>query len=270
MKTLFSFLFIYAMPLLSGNLVFNIGISYDNKGRIDGFRHPSKSDTGNSGYWQSYSFNYLEGHYAVDYGNSAIVSSTEYYSSGLTKKIQFSSFSGLPNMSTHFEYDALGRLKKHTVKRGSLKAYYAYNLYYNDAGFLYSLQRSDAYMNKTISYEYNNNYSLKEFKIGSESASYSYDSRGNMTSRSEFEESNLGFYMPSMSASYNYDNKRTTWSYDQAGKVLADDHYAYVYNGIDQIETVADLDTNRILSHYLYDGSGERVREVYEDQVVYT
>jgi RHS repeat-associated protein len=261
---------LFAGEVSSSTLTFTVGLSYDSLGRIVAVQHPAKSDTGGSSSSQTCTFNLGSGQKKVSYAGQEIVSDTSYFNDGSVEEVTFHSYNGMGTVQIEFTYDVLGRLKSQHITMGSTTLYNAYSMSYNQSGFLASYHRYDGGIpNETLQFEYNDNLTLKKFKIGSEYVNYTYDYQGNLKSHTEFDD--LGLFLPALSNNiYNNKNQKASWRYDSAGKLLEDDAWLYTYNTIDQVESIADRNSGFVVAQYLYDGSGERVREVVEDKVIYT
>ena len=245
------------------NLTFTLHMDYDNLGRLTQITHPGTNNA------QNYSHTDSGAHDSVSYDGNTIVSNTTYNDGGAATRIDFANYGGISGARVDRTYDVLNRLKSLQVNLNGGTQYRAYNLGYNDWGFLSTLRRGDPASNRTFTYSYGSRGELSSMSIsGNGTVNYAYDSKGNLTSRGDLDTSE--YYLPSLgSVAYNNKNQRSVWDYGPDGKLTRDDTFEYTYNTTEQLESAVDPSTGWDLTHYLYDGTGERVREVVDDSVVY-
>ena len=242
--------------------VFSVAIGYDSLGRIESLVHPG------TGMEQSYTFAESGGHKRVYYGGGQVVTGTNYTAGSAPSSVSVAAYDSLSAASITRDYDNLNRLRSLKVTMGGTR-YHAHSISYNNWGFVQGFSRADSGLTSSISYGYGNYGELTSFSMGSgRSASYQYDTRGNMETRDGFADST--FALPDLApTSYGQDNQRTVWDYDADGKLTGDDDFDYEYNDLERVCEVDGLD-GRAVAQYLYDAMGERVREVVEDRVVYS
>ena len=247
---------------------FTVDVTYDGLGRVETVKHPM------TGKIQRYTYNKLTGHVTVAYGGETIVSNTVYNQMALPALITIAPITPWGEGVITRDYDTLSRLTSQQVTIGGSVQYHAYNLTYNAWGFLASEQRNDSGYSGTITYGYGSRGELTSFELSDWSnTQYQYDTNGNLTHRTTtYGNPPLppALTLPDMSAQYNPSNNRNlAWEYDAAGRVTADERFEYHYNDLDRIEKIVNRETGSIISHYLYDGNGGRIREITGNQVIY-
>ena len=250
--------------LLAQDKVFVFDIDFDSLGRLREITHPG------SGMLQTYSHTTSGNHDTVTYDGETIVSNTTYNQGNAPTRTDIANFGGIGAGIVDNTYDTLNRLKSLKVRLNGTTHYQSSNLIYNSWGYLQSLQRNDPATSRTFSYTYGSHGQLTRMTIsGNGSVDYGYDTKGNLTARDNLNTSE--FSLPGLSSiSFDNKNQRSVWNYDADGKLTGDDDFEYIYNNIEHLECVVDPASGWDRTHYLYDGSGERVREVVDDQVVYS
>ena len=254
---------IFSTPGQAQDRSYTVVLSYDGQGRVHSIEHPG------TGAVQSYTYNSLLGHDTVAYNGQNVVANTSYDSGGKVDKVDVAAYAGLPNGQVDYNHDRLNRLAALKVSLSGTR-YHASSITYNNWGLVQQVNRNDDGTTRNFSYTYNTRGELSRMSIGGlSSVNYSYDNRGNLNSRGGLDQS--GFFLPALTqTNFDSDNQRADWIYDLDGKLKEDDRFKYSYGDMEQLESLRDGQSDEILAHYLYDGMGERVRETYEDRVVYT
>ena len=246
-------------------------MTYDGMGRLATLTHPS-SNAAIARPQQAFTYNDMVGNDTVSYNGQQVVTGSTYNNKGLLDRVNVVSPVG-GSAYQDYSYDDLGRVSSLTTHVNGVNRYRAHTYRYDGKGFVDTYVRADSGLNNgsstTIDYGYGSHGELKTYKVGNSTVTYNYDAGGNLTSHNAM--SANGLSLPGLSSqTFGSDNRHTNWSYDDAGRVIADDHLAYTYNNLEQIETVKDPGADKVLAHYLYDGASKRVREVVDDKVIYS
>ena len=246
------------------NREFVVSYTYDSLGRVASIQHPGTNKM------QAFTYNSGTGHDVVRYDGVAVVTGTDYTPGGVARNIQLAAYQSLAAGSITNLYDTLNRPLEHRLDLAGTR-YRAHTMTYDDWGFLASQIREDPGLNLTFSYDYGDFGELRAMTISDVgTTTYDYDDNGNLIERDALSGSGLDL-PPFQGGTYDdQTNRKDGWIYDADGKLLQDDRYSYAYNDLEQVETVTDLETGWMVAHYLYDGNGERVREVFDDKVVYS
>lgn len=275
---------------LTPNVVFLTQYAYDEMGRVGALIHPDLDTYWNAesraGRRQAWTFNARDGHKTITYNGVTFVADATYGGSGQVRTLNIPlvgaelASSGRA-MGLDRQYDALGRLASLVLtENGQTVRYRATNMAYNEWGFLASLDRNDPGLAGAVQYGYDDQGRLSRFTVNGNAAQFSYDGAGNLTGNTVLAVGGLTAYgisgnvpaaltLPAMGgASYDARNRRSGWTYDTAGRVTGDERYTYVYNKLDQVSEVRE--GNWPVAQFLFDAEGNRVREVYDDRVVYT
>lgn len=265
-KLLVSFwICVFAFWCHAGDVIFVVDLGYDDLGRLASIRHPG------SGKTQTYTFNDQVGHKSVSYGTDTVVSDTEYTQGGLAKKIVLHSYAGHSFGYLERTFDVLNRMKSLIFDIFGPR-YQESSINYNSWGFVSSFARSGDGLSNSFTFTYGNMGELNETEIsGVDDVVYVYDNYGNLIDHNALNGPN--FFLPELAlgtSPYGSDNQHSNWDYDDTGKLIADDWFTYEYNDIEQVETVADEESGFETAQYLYDGRGERVREVVDDKVIFS
>ena len=265
LKNCFLFL-IFGLQLLQAQttITVEIGITYDSRGRVETLTHRG------TGKVQRYTYNYLTGHSTVTYDNEVIVSATDYWHAGLPESITIAGHGAMPETTISRAYDVLGRATEIKVSAGGVTRYRAFNMTYNDWGFIGSFQRQDPGLTAALSYGYGSHGELRSFTVGGGTVQYSYDPNGNLTTRSGLSSNGLDLNeLPT--ASYDLaTNRRNGWAYDLDGNLLEDDNYRYTYNGFGRLSKVSYKDRPDPIASYAYDAFGFRTREIIDNRVIFS
>ncbi len=262
--------------LAQDNVQFTTNLRYDPFGRVERIEHPNMDVSQNPatamGRAQEYTYSEGGGHKQVFYDDALIVEDTFYNNAGLPFKMRTAGVDQLSGVTVNRRYDNLNRLRSLIVTLDGNTIYKAHNMQYNDWNFLVRVQRSDPGFSGNMYYQYNDMGQLSLFTINGRPVNYTYDSRGNLIQHNDLDYQ--GFKIPNMSATYNLSNQRTDsgWAYDSGGRLTSDDNFSYTYNDIEQKERITESTTTERwdVAQYLYDGNGYRVREIFEDRVVYS
>ena len=243
---------------------YRVQMGYDGRGNMNAFSHP------NTGKVQTCTYNSLTGNKTVSYGGQAVVSNTEYTNFGAVKKLYLAPYGDLSGGTIERDYDNLGRLTELKVDIDGNRVYHMRQISYNEWGFIGSCRRDDQGLRATITYGYGSRGELDSYSIsGVGTVTYDYDGYGNLKSHDGLDAG--GLYLPAMSpVSWNSKNQLGGWTYDRDGKLLEDDHFRYHYNDLERVRRIDDLTTGWQVAHYLYDGFGNRTREIVEDTITWS
>ncbi|MBI3267719.1 MAG: RHS repeat-associated core domain-containing protein [Planctomycetes bacterium] len=275
---------------LTPNVVFLTQYVYDEMGRVGTMIHPDLDTYANPasrpGRRQAWTFNSLAGHKTVRYGGVTFVADATYHASG---QVQTMSIPLVGNglavtgraMGMDRQYDTFGRLLSLVLTEdGQTVRYRATHMEYNEWGLLASLDRNDPGLAGSLQYGYDDRGRLSQFTVNGNATQFLYDGAGNLTGNSALSVGGLTAYgtagsvpatltLPALGGvSYDSRNRRSGWTYDSAGRVTGDDRFSYLYNRLDQLAEVRE--GSWTVAQYLFDAEGNRVREVYDDRVVYT
>lgn len=172
-----------------------------------------------------------------------------------------------------YQYDSSNRLLQMKFLYNGRTEYWAKDFTYNSRSQLETVTRQDTSMSGQLSFSYTEQGALRQFKSGAVTATYRYDSAGNLTS-------STGFTTPSIevptyntgSNAYDDRNHNVNWDYDQQGRLLQDDRYSYHYDKTGNLAMIRDTMTQIPLETYLYDAMGRRVRtsKIMDGTVIFT
>ena len=234
--------------------------AYDGLGRMTQQSH--------DGLVQAWTYNDGAGQDTVRFDNQTIIGETLYTDGNLAESIAFEPYGGLGAVTIDKSFDVLRRLTGIEVNHNG-PLYQLSAVTYNDWGFVGQATRSDAGLSRNLNYEYGDGGQLTRFTLsGLNPVDYSYDARGNLTGRDGL--SGDGLELPALpTTSYDGKNQVAAWDYDSDGNLLADGDFAYEYNAMERLAAVLDPASGTVLAQFLYDGNGERVREIYDNRVVY-
>jgi RHS repeat-associated protein len=278
----------------TGNAVFVVNIRYDSLGRMSEIQHPDLDTTWDAahatGKWQRYQYNAQNRHDTVSYAGQPIVANTVFHPTGLPQSTSVNllgpAFTPAANV-VHMNrtHNHLGRLRSLTVTSPSDVFYRAMDMEYNDFGFLRSFRRDDPGLRGLVEYGYNTGAELETFTMTVAGRAYRsqfiYDNARNFGGTTGFFIPGLQNYGPGGattpsslihtargSVSFDTSNRMVGAGYDLDGRVTSDQEFEYVYTDLDQVRTVRSRNWDH--AQFLYDADGNRVREVYEDRVVYS
>jgi RHS repeat-associated protein len=271
---------------------FLVSFTYDGEGRIQTITHPqmdtSFDPTYDAGLSQSYTFTTSGLHETVQYGTIPfIVSSTDHFQDGQPTKrnLNYHAVNFKSGVAGTFEryFDNLGRITSEKATKSDLETplYNAHTFQHNAWQFVERYTRADDGLNLGVTYGYTPERRLETFTVGSQMVTFGWDPAGNLTSRGDLLITGLvlpgwgppgiaSLNLPSFSGQTYSNNRAAGRTYDADGRETGDGLLQFVYNDLDQIARVIDPDSGWDVAQYLYDAHGNRVREVYGSEAVYS
>ncbi len=241
----------------------------------------------------TYEFGPNNQHAAIRYNGSPLVTQAQYTTTNRLSKLDLTlldTHGTQKTASIERTYDRLSRLTSDRVKIDGATAYHADGFTYDTTGwdFLLHYERKDPGIQGSIAYAYDDAGRLIRYgfngidgaDIYRTAVDYEWDHASNMTSRSyltfPIDDGNTLITDQVVIDHDEYDakNRNIAHTYDDAGRVIRETDtrfgrvYTYQYNRLERLETIK---TNGITTaQFIYDPHGNRVREVYEDRVIYT
>lgn len=199
------------------------------------------------------------------------------FASNLSENINFDASGNLKEANsqdsssyqTLFRYDDLGRIRKHIHKVNGQDEYRASQFEYDEWGNIaryYKDQGNPGWQE----FAYTDQSMLQTFTFnGQGGVTYEYDKFGNMTHANGFQGSSLELPARPQRDFANNQNQNPAYQYDQAGRLIADEHHLYDYRKDGRLGAVRDLKTGWVIASYKYDANGNRVAAVNEEEVTY-
>lgn len=290
-------------------VTFTVNLRYDNFGRVSAVQYPEMDTSWRAvtkpGRWATYTGasgtagrqKRLSYESLVQTNGTwqpvpvAVVSDTTYARTGAAARLTLPMLQNQTlaasndTLTVDNTFDTLGRAQSMLIRRNGGNVYTAQNFVYNSSGQLQSFDRADPGLTAQVRYDYDTRGLLTQFRVGGASVTYSYDPAGNLTGHGSLLVNGLALPndpgQPVRTTSltldavggvtYDASNRTVGDRYDGAGRLTQDGRWTYAYNEIDQISSItAPSRPNSPEAQYLYDGDGQRVREVTGSRVVYS
>ncbi|NQZ11119.1 MAG: RHS repeat-associated core domain-containing protein [Algicola sp.] len=201
----------------------------------------------------------------VSYDGETIVRDISFNQDGTPAWIGFSKDS---QTKATYTYSAFSSLQTSRLDVGGVRVFEEKDIKVDSRGLLKNLTKY--YDGREVDYDYGYDAmgKLMSFGVDGASVNYSYDDKGNLTAKNGVVAGQLSV---SALASQTYDdqNHNVNWQYDGDGRVTQDDAYSYQYNHAGRLTLVTELESGEWISHFLYDGQGNRVRKMSQDSVTY-
>ncbi|MET1256361.1 RHS repeat domain-containing protein [Aliikangiella maris] len=232
---------------------------YDHQGRLI----QEIADAKNSVIYSDFSLHGLAK--KIESNNEVIIENIQFNPDGSAHHIDYSTGT---NTQANYDYSPFSSPLQTQLNIEGETVFNERNMRYDASGQLKSLTKWYNGSDKNYQYAYDAMGRLITFKINQVTLNYEYDNLGNLVGKNGLSHDGLSVApLPNQTINTKYQN--TNWQYDNDGNLIEDDDYIYQYNDARRLVLVTDKQDEQWIAHYLYDGSGNRVRKMTQQQTTY-